>query len=715
MTKSSSDEGRPVSAESTPPRFSADAVRSLAGVGWADGTEEGVRTKLAEIASRPDVLKRAERESVRGPGIPREDPASLASRIAIETAVGELGDPRRGIYQESVMQAMHARVTVPLPAPNGGFPSDLFNEDDKPTVEEAPVRESQAQALVRIGREAELFRDPEGDLYATFCSANVRETCRLRSAEFRRYLTRRFFQERRRGPSADAIAEAKATLEAIADSSDEIRAVALRVGLHDGDLYIDLGDSTRKAVRVTAYSWEVIEDPPVRFVRGRSSAALPLPRHGGSLTDLLPFLHARDPTEAHFVLSVAWLLGAFHPNGPYPILAIDGEQGAGKTEATRWLKSLSDPTSPPHRSAPKEERDLAVAGRGSWVLAFDNLSGIPGWLSDALCRLSTGGGFATRALYTDDEEIVFSGKRPVIFNGITPGASAADLRDRCLLVTWPTLQDGRTERELDADFERVRDAVFGAVLDALVAALAGHETAAEEYGGKLPRMADFFAWVVAAEKAGALPWPVGTFERIYTENRQAGVEKALSENTIAAALDQLLEIDGQFEGTATALLTHLTDLTVSPGRSPPLGWPKNPSALGSALRRMAPDLRRAGVDIEFDRQGKGRRTVLIRRWAEDKRGTPSPPSPRHPSDGKTEERPPGSLSPPPSPNFSAVGDSEDTGDTESRYCSDPPNPGASSDHVTRSPRSRPRPGEIRDGRVWDANDRRWVDLPEARA
>ena len=40
-------------------------------------------------------------------------------------------------------------------------------------------------------------------------------------------------------------------------------------------------------------------------------------------------------------------------------------------------------------------RDFAIASESSWLVAFDNLSGVQRWLSDALCRLATGGGFAT--------------------------------------------------------------------------------------------------------------------------------------------------------------------------------------------------------------------------------------------------------------------------------------------------------------------------------
>jgi hypothetical protein len=59
-----------------------------------------------------------------------------------------------------------------------------------------------------------------------------------------------------------------------------------------------------------------------------------------------------------------------------------------------------------------------IAATNSWCMALDNISHLPAWLSDAVCRLSTGGGFATRTLYENDEETIFDAQRPIILNGI---------------------------------------------------------------------------------------------------------------------------------------------------------------------------------------------------------------------------------------------------------------------------------------------------------
>jgi hypothetical protein len=64
----------------------------------------------------------------------------------------------------------------------------------------------------------------------------------------------------------------------------------------------------------------------------------------------------------------------------------------------KMLRALVDPNAAPVRTLPREERDLFIAANNAHVLAFDNLSGLPPWLSDTLCRLASGSAFAVRQL-----------------------------------------------------------------------------------------------------------------------------------------------------------------------------------------------------------------------------------------------------------------------------------------------------------------------------
>src|SRR6266853_1018080 len=134
-------------------------------------------------------------------------------------------------------------------------------------------------------------------------------------------------------------------------------------------------------------------------------------------------------------LLTTWLLAALRHGGPYPLLVIAGEQGSAKTVLSKMLRALVDPNVAPVRTLPREERELMIAANNGYLLAFDNLSGLPNWLSDALCRLASGGSFAVRQLYTDDEEVLFQAARPILLNGIEEVVSRPDLGDRAIFLT----------------------------------------------------------------------------------------------------------------------------------------------------------------------------------------------------------------------------------------------------------------------------------------
>src|SRR5262249_40528550 len=232
--------------------------------------------------------------------------------------------------------------------------------------------------------------------------------------------------------------------------------------------YSDRAEGAGGAMKMDEGGGGVVENPPVYFRRSNGMKPLPEPVAGGSLNDdLKPLLNVRADSE--FVLNVAWLLAALRPSGPYPLLALTGEQGSAKTMRANLLRASVDPNSVPLRALPRSEHDVFIAARNSHVLAYDNASGLPDWLSDTFCRLATGGGFATRELYTDQDEVLFGSKRPIILNGIDDIATRPDLADRSIVQTLAAISEERRklETELWADFERRRPRILGALLDAV--------------------------------------------------------------------------------------------------------------------------------------------------------------------------------------------------------------------------------------------------------
>lgn len=461
--------------------------------------------------------------------------ASLAARIAgisvtalIEAMNGALAPLVDDLPKHEGEIAKAARSAVGKygkPEPEGA----RRPVGDEPKAE----RTSAATRLVRAARNrAFLFHDAEGECYATLTVGGHEETHRIKSTTMRRWLCNIHYIESESAPTGEALAAAILTLEAAAQHEGPEIETHLRVAKHNGALWIDLGDPEWRGVRVTGDGWTVETESPVKFIRGRSAFAYPEPVRGGSLAELAPFLNAPGPTTPHFVLSVGWLIGTFHPKGPYPLLVIHGEQGAGKSVGSRFLRHLADPSANEVRSLPRNERDLAVAARGARVLAFDNASKIPDAMSDAICGLSTGGGFGTRELYTDGEEVVFRGKRPVLINGIPVVVMAADLRDRAIVVEWPVPSGFRQkESVLTPAFGKLVPRLFGAILDALVLAVCRN---GEMEPRSDLRMVDFAAWVMAAEPA--LPWAAGTFERLYHEARDGLAIEAVSSSILAEAV-----------------------------------------------------------------------------------------------------------------------------------------------------------------------------------
>jgi hypothetical protein len=174
----------------------------------------------------------------------------------------------------------------------------------------------------------------------------------------------------------------------------------------------------------------------------------PYSSEAGSIETLQSFLNL--PNRNDFVLIVAWLLAALRSRGPYRLLAISGEQGSAKTVLSKLLKALIDPNAAPVRALSREERELMIAANNSYLLAFDNLSGLPHWPSDALCRLATGGSFAVRRPYTDDEEVLFEASRPILLNGIEDVIGRPDLGARAIFLTLAPIAeaDRRSEAEL---------------------------------------------------------------------------------------------------------------------------------------------------------------------------------------------------------------------------------------------------------------------------
>jgi len=489
-----------------------------------------------------------------------------------------------------------------------------------PRGEAGQGRRSVATVLADLALEEgiDLWHTPEGEQFATVWRDGHAEHWPLKSSAFTAWLAGLYYARTRHVAKDSAVKDARLALMARADEGQQVRAYT-RVAEHDGAIYLDLADDKWRAVKITPAGWEVVSNPPVRFRRSRGQLPLPVPARDGTLDELRRFVNT---TDEEWPLIAAWLLFAFRPDddafGDFPVLILGGQQGSAKSTISSILKRLIDPHDAELRSTIRNEHDLAIAARRSWVLALDNLSAIQLWMSDALCRLATGTAFTTRVLYTDDEEMVFSAKRPILLNGIGDLATRGDLLERALLITCPRIPaDARLPKtKFWKDFEAAWPRLLGAVLDCVCGALA--ELPKVELASP-PRMADFAIFATAAARAGA--YGEKEFWDAYGASQADAHAIALEASPVAQAVLALLEdAGGGWKGTATGLLDALAGYADEPTRRLQ-AWPKSAKGLSKALDTLAENLRAVGVTVTRNRRGTAREIILTR--SSDARGDAS--------------------------------------------------------------------------------------------
>jgi hypothetical protein len=486
----------------------------------------------------------------------------------------------------------------------------LFDQPDAEPPTEHDL--NQTQVLIALADEAKLFHTPDGEGYAQVLVDDHRETWTLHSNGFKQWIVRKYYQQSGKPPGSQPLKDAIGLLGAKAQFDGQESPLFVRLAEHNGRIYVDLCDAKWRVVEVRSDSWRVIADPPVCFRRARGMKSLPEPVPGGSLTLLRNLINVGD--DSNWILCASWLVAACRPRGPFPILILQGEQGSAKSTMVRLLRRIIDPSTALVRTPPKDVRDLAIAANNSWIIAYDNLSGIPVWLSDSLCRLATGGGFSTRELYSDAEEVFFDATRPVVLNGIDHLADRADLADRALILNLPPIprENRRDEAQLYAEFDRRLPQILGALFTAVSAALSFLPQTKLD---GMPRMADFALWASAAELA--LGFQPGAFMNAYGGNRAEAVHETLEGDPVGAAILGLMAKEEFWEGTCKQLL-HRLEQDIDDRVRQSRDWPRSPRALSSRLKRLVTFLRESHILVTFHPRGtKGQRIVTITRGSGD--------------------------------------------------------------------------------------------------
>lgn len=457
--------------------------------------------------------------------------------------------------------------------------------------------------LMAIASEAQLFRSPQGDLFADVMIDGTRITYALSGTEFRRWLIWRLDQEHTRVASRDALRQVIDVLEARAMHGSTIYPVYLRVGKWGDRLYLDLGRDDWAVVEIDGSGWRITTDPPVRFVRPPSLKPLPLPQREGDLRDLLEHLNV---TPQALPLVITWAVNAISDPAADRLGAwLSGSEGAGKTTIMRRLRDLIDPaTGRSPRSVP-DDRDMAAHVGGRWAITIDNVSTLTADQSDALCCLSTGGGFTHRRLHTDGDEFIREFKRPWVANGLVPLMHRGDLASRTLVIECITPDELVDLPELDQRWDAAHPRLLGALLDCLSRSLA--VTPMDRVNHRIGGLS-----AIAMAVDTALRLEPGTTRKAIEGTRQHAQDAVIDASPVAIALLELLEQRQQFTGTVGELLAAL-DNSADEKTKKLKSWPQSPQALRSQVIRLRSVLATQGVEQTEvgDRTKRGQ----IYRWS----------------------------------------------------------------------------------------------------
>ena len=462
--------------------------------------------------------------------------------------------------------------------------SESAEPDDEPGEKE---RESQADQVVKFAQNRyELLHDDQHNVYARSKATGI--VCRLGSRAFRDDIYAAFFETRGKGIKAASFSEALDTLTALGVTCGEPQKVFLRAGHRAGSYYIDLCQpGNAQAIHLSATGWRVVEKPPIVFVRGEAMQPLPQPVAGGSLGMLWELMNV--PENAR-LLVMAFIVDALRTDGPFAGLELLGEQGSGKSLTAKFIRRLIDPNACDLRGAPKSVEDIFVVAGHSHMVTFENISHLHGAMQDALCVLSTGGGIAKRALYTNDEESIISVQRPWIINGIAAAVTQQDLLDRTVTIDCPVIEARETATGLNEAFERNHAALLGAILEVASNALAilpGIHLPPKER----PRLAEFALLGMAV--ARAMGHEPREFMGQFIASRRESIARVLDASPVASAVMEFVqENPSGIEASVKDILRRLEGYKPQGADA----WPRSPKGLGDALRRAAPALRQMDVE-----------------------------------------------------------------------------------------------------------------------
>ncbi len=463
--------------------------------------------------------------------------------------------------------------------------------------------------LLCLEQKPELFHDQHNTPYARIKQNNVNVIFPIKSRSFKVWLANLLWKKKNKAPSADALAGALNVLQAKALYEGPKYTLYNRVAPAPDGIWLDMTDEKWRAIKVNAEGWQIVDNPPILFRRFSHQKPLVTPDPEGDPRVILYFINIDEEDEATRLLFLCAVISFLIPLIPHVIIVLYGIQGSGKSTLFKVVRRVVDPSAVEVLTLPRNERERVQQLDHHWCAFYDNVTYLPTWMSDTLCRAATGGGFTKRELYTDDQDIIYNFKRCVGINGINIAAQRGDLLDRSLLVGLKDFpkERRRTEEQLLNDFETCKGLILGGFLNTLVKAIREYPCVQPK---ELFRMADFTRWGCAIAKA--LGKTEKDFLKAYASKVRLQIEEAAHSSPVATVLIDYMHNHKKCDDIPSdlykKLLKHAKEMGISTRQK---AWPKAPHILARKLNELASSLKALGLEVVTGiHTGKERRILV---------------------------------------------------------------------------------------------------------